>query len=52
MGSHADILIADNTFVGTDTDVLCDDAAPGVTGSGNVRGGGTISCTTCGGCPF
>jgi Right handed beta helix region len=52
MGAHSDITIANNTFVGTNTDVVCDDAAPGVTGSGNVRGGGAIACSTCGGCPF
>ena len=52
METHSDIQIVDNTFVGNDTDVICDDAAPGVAGSGNVRGGGTISCSTCGGCPF
>ena len=52
MGSHSDIQIVDNTFVGNDTDVLCDDAAPGVAGWGNVRGGGAISCSACGGCPF
>jgi len=52
VGTHSDVRIADNTFVGTNTDVMCDDAAPGVTGSGNVRGGGVISCSMCGGCPF
>jgi hypothetical protein len=52
MGTHSDIRITDNTFVGTNTDVMCDNAAPGVTGSGNVRGGGGIACTMCGGCPF
>jgi hypothetical protein len=52
MGSPSDVHISDNTFTGTTTDILCAGTAPGVTGSGNLRGGGTIVCTTCGGCPF
>ena len=34
------------------SDVMCDTASPGITGSGNVRGGGAITCSTCGNCPF
>jgi parallel beta-helix repeat protein len=52
MGSPSDVNVSNNTFVGTTTDVLCGGADPGVTGSGNSRGGGTIVCTTCGNCPF
>jgi parallel beta-helix repeat protein len=51
-GAHTNISVVDNTFVGNSKDVMCDDAAPGVTGSGNVRGGGAIACSVCGGCPF
>ena len=52
MGSPTDVKISNNTFAGTTTDVLCGGADPGVTGSGNQRGGGTIVCNTCGNCPF
>ena len=53
-GTHAGISIVDNTFagVGGGDDVVCDDAEPGITGSGNVRDGATIMCGVCGGCPF
>ena len=51
-GAHTNVSVTDNTFVGNHGDVMCDAATPGVTGSGNVRGGGAITCATCGGCPF
>ncbi|HSY40017.1 MAG TPA: hypothetical protein VLA79_10835 [Polyangia bacterium] len=52
MGSPSDVNVSNNTFVGTTNDVVCAGADPGVTGSGNTRGGGTIVCTACGNCPF
>lgn len=51
-GTHTGISVVDNTFVGNNSDVMCDTASPGITGSGNVRGGGAITCSTCGNCPF
>jgi hypothetical protein len=53
-GSHANVRIVDNTFAagGDGYDVVCDDAEPGVTGSGNSEGGAPIACGICGGCPF
>jgi hypothetical protein len=52
MGTSTGVKITDNTFAGTTTDIMCAVADPGVTGSGNLRGGGATVCKTCGNCPF
>jgi hypothetical protein len=52
MGAPTDVKISGNTFTGTTTDIICAGAAPGVTGSGNMRGGGSPVCNTCTNCPF
>jgi hypothetical protein len=52
-GDHAADTLTDNTFTAdTNNDVYCDDASPGIVGSGNIRGGGPILCENCAGCPF
>jgi hypothetical protein len=51
-GSHTNVRIVNNIFVGNRADIQCDDTEPGVSGSGNVSDGGDVICSGCGGCPF
>lgn len=51
-GAHTNVSIVDNTFVANRDDIVCQDIAPGVSGSGNVGDGVDITCFNCGGCPF
>jgi hypothetical protein len=52
-GDHASASITDNTFTANlGNDVYCETPSPGITGSGNVRGGGAILCEGCANCSF
>jgi hypothetical protein len=45
--------LLNNTFIGNASDVYCTNSpTPGLTGSGNVRGGGKPICYGCANCPF
>jgi hypothetical protein len=52
-GDHAAASITNNSFTGNfNDDVYCETPSPGITGSGNVRGGGAILCQGCANCAF
>jgi len=44
--------LTNNSMVSSGNDVVCQDASLAVTGSGNVRGGGSVKCLGCANCPF
>jgi hypothetical protein len=52
VGTNAGGFMQNNTFSANTTDIQCQNADTGVTGSGNHRGGGNTVCVTCGNCPF
>jgi hypothetical protein len=52
-GTHTGSTILNNTFTAnTGFDVYCATSSPGITGSGNVAGGGSIQCQGCASCAF
>jgi hypothetical protein len=42
--------LTNNSMVDNNIDIYCADAGPSVTGSGNVRGTGSVNCSTCSNC--
>jgi hypothetical protein len=53
VGTNAGGSMQNNSFVSNTTDIQCQNADTGVTGSGNHgTTGGNTNCVTCGNCPF